>query len=401
MRLTTMKYDLGRPRACAELRRRRRLAASALAMAAALGGGLDAARAGPLDSRSAPTMCRVNNNGGVSSQGNRYDGFDVGIWQITVRPRSSSYPVPANKGFGQLLFSSTETQLPWLTGQAQGRAAPVYDCPSGGLEMFNGRGSPISGSDVYQTGVAGIGYRVYYYISSNESVSAPWYAANTFTSGALVFPFNGNSFGSNLRTRIDFVSTGDEVRPGTILSANVYGQSVLSVPYSGSMPMPLYRVSLLGNIVISVPTCSVSQASALNVNLPDINSATLAGSATGPEETRIVPVTCASSSQSPPTLKITSNNRLGSSPNLLANALTGANAAQGVGVQLQTIVPATGTRRDPGFGTVHTDLGQALGSLPASSWQYQFSMRYARTGAVNEIRAGALQTGATLTFAYN
>ncbi|MNU06387.1 hypothetical protein D3C72_2515630 [compost metagenome] len=50
---------------------------------------------------------------------------------------------------------------------------------------------------------------------------------------------------------------------------------------------------------------------------------------------------------------------------------------------------------------MHTDLGQALGSLPASSWQYQFSMRYARTGAVNEIRAGALQTGATLTFAYN
>ncbi len=158
--------------------------------------------------------------------------------------------------------------------------AALSSCPSGAIETFLGNGKRIT-DDIYETSVRGIGYRVYYYISDQSQQTAPITYQNPYPSGVLVYPMNTDSHpqGTNVRTRIELVATGEPIASGTIDASQVFGAG-----WSSSAPSPspnYYRVQMVGTVTVAHPTCSIMNPAALNVMLPEVSASHLAASGMG------------------------------------------------------------------------------------------------------------------------
>lgn len=373
-----------------------RLIGLTLALAACACGTGKTVYAGPLDTRA--VSCTVN-GGGTTNKGNRYSAYVAGNNNYTVPPMRASQPMPSPASVGTVLFSTNEITLRTFEGESQGTVAPLYNCPSGTMEYFRGVGTYDSASRSYSTGLQGIGYRVYYYMGNGEELAAPQQFPNTFATGALVFPFSSSERGV-YRTRIDFVATGAQIKPGVISAGNVYGYS--SVDANVNVPS-LYRVALGGNITVTAPTCEVKNPANLTVKL---NDATLTSMNSGAAENAIygteLQVGCGMSSQTAPTIKLTGNNPASGYPGTLLNQVSSAaGGATGVGVRLWLWNPNSGggAYELPTFNSTYTNRGTLLSSSPTSLWSYRVGASYLRTGGT--VSAGAITSTATVTFTYS
>lgn len=356
---------------------------------------MNEAYAGPLDART--VSCRLN-QGGTTNKGNRYMAYRSSGYVVALPAGMTSRPLPSAAQRGQVLFSTSAVALPSLYGEGQGQAAPLYYCPPGTLERFDGNGSYVDSSyKLYATGVPGIGYRVYYYINGGEEIAAPVTFSNNYQTGALVFPMNGSGQSGYLTTRIDFVATGQTIQPGTIRASQIFGQ--VTVPNSGlSIPWQLYKVYLNQDITITVPTCNVTNTAALNMTLPDVSATQLVGGKGGSITETNLQVSCSTSSRAAPSLKITANSLVSGQVATLRNQDTGTTGAKGVGVQLSLWDPAIGSFRAPAIGSEEKNAGTAIGALPTNLWSYRLGANYKQVEST--VQAGAVKASATLTFTY-
>ncbi|MCD0502869.1 fimbrial protein [Bordetella petrii] len=372
-------------------------AVSCLALAAAgVLGSMDAPLAAMVGPRSGSCY---RNTGGHAPSGTYYEAYSSGSFQIAVSAFANEYAVPADPSPGQVLFSTTETYLPALSGPQEGRAAPVYDCPAGTIEHFNGNGPLVDAiNKVYATSVPGIGYRVYYYVDDETEVAAPVSYVNDYLRGVLVFPFNGSYGGSSVRTRIDFVATSTTVSPGTILAATTYGESSISGASVPSGLGGLYKVRLAHDINIKAATCAISNPAALNVTLPRV-PAYLVGEHenTGVFMTNIT-VTCSNPSVLSPTVRVTAASTVSGYAATLANQETGPTAARGVGIKMWLHDAAQGEVRPVSFGETENGLGSPQESLPARVWSFRFGGSYMQVGPT--VTGGRVKATATITFTY-
>ncbi|MDM9560289.1 fimbrial protein [Bordetella petrii] len=348
---------------------------------------------------SSPSLAACKENpGGTAPSGQPYDRYNSTLFQVAVRPQQTTIALPPSVTAGELLFSTQETPLPSLSGSSQGQAVPVYDCPAGTIERFEGNHALI-GTSLYATGVPGIGYRVYYYISDTESRPAPVEYANPYRAGAMVFPFNGaHQLGTNLRTRIDFIATGDPIVPGIISAGFISGRASLAGGGAISTP-PLYRVFLAESIRITPPTCSVSNTAALTVQLPGLPVHMLQRGEGAGITTANLELACSSPSDVSPSIKITPTNPVAGYPATLGNQETGSEGARGVGIQVWLADPVTSQYRHARFGEVENGMGASLEGLPSSRWLFRVGASYLQVEPT--VTAGKVRAGAVLTFTYN
>lgn len=373
--------------------RSRKLAGICLALLGAAA-GVQEVSAGPLDARA--TRCSVNTSGGPGPSGVNYEPFSY--YQFSLPSGRSSFAAPAQATQGQVLFA-VERYLPAYSGGAQGRVAPLYNCPPGAMEYFNGNGALVPGTtDIFRTNIAGIGYRVFYYLNSQSSVTAPVYYVNGYANGVLAFPFDNPSFGANTRTRIEVVATGEPIGTGTLISALIFGQTSVSGTGGTVAPGGMYRVGLAGDVQITRPTCNVSNPTALNLTLPDATlSALKSGSAADVTATNLL-VTCAATSTAAPSVSI-SGTTVSGFPATLANQDTTTAGAKGVGVKLWIYDPQAGDFVEPTMGLAQKSLGAAVGALPTTTWAYRVGASYLQVAPTPT--AGAVRATATLTFSYS
>lgn len=351
--------------------------------------------AGPLDARMG--AC-VLNQGGATNNGNTYMAYRASGYIVRVSANTTSRPLPFSAQRGDILFSTPAVGLPSLSGSARGQAAPLYLCPPGTTEKFDGNGPLIDSTyNLYATGVPGIGYRVFYYIEDGKEIAAPYVANNPYKTGALVFPLNGSGYSGYLTTRIDFVATGEPIQPGTIQASRIFGQ--VTVPNAGtSIPWQLYKVFLNQDIIITVPTCNVINTAALNMTLPDVSASQLVVGKGGDVIETNLQVNCSTASMAAPSLKITANNLVSGQTATLRNQDTGTTGAKGVGVQLSVWDPASGSFRAPAIGSEEKNVGTAIGGLPTKQWSYRLGANYKQVDPT--VRAGDVRASATLTFTY-
>ncbi|MCS3509261.1 fimbrial protein [Achromobacter sp. JUb104] len=351
------------------------------------------ASAGPLDTRA--VACTVN-SGGTTSKGNKYLAYLSVSNNYMLSPIRTEQPLPTSAIRGDVLFSTSERTYQTLEGESQGLAAPLYNCPPGTMESFTGSGAYDSASRSYATGLQGIGYRVYYYIGGGEELAAPQQFSNPYALGALVFPFSSSARG-NYRTRIDFVATGEVIKPGTIYANRVYGAASVSAAISG-MPS-LFRVGLERNIHVSTPTCTVKNPGNLVLSLGDVSVVDLNA---GLGEKKIfeteLQVACSAASQVSPTVRLSSGYMAGATyPGALLNQEP--NGAKGVGIRLWLYDPAIGQHRAATFNNTDANRGTAIGAKPTSTWSFKFGASYLRVGGM--VNAGTFKSTATVTFTYS
>ncbi|MNX26555.1 hypothetical protein D3C86_566240 [compost metagenome] len=373
--------------------RRQALAGICLALLGSVAAVSDAS-AGPLDARA--SRCSVNTSGGRGPSGVIYDPFSY--YQFSLPSGRSSFAAPAQATQGQVLFA-VERYLPAYAAGAQGRVAPLYNCPPGAMEYFNGNGTLVPGtSDIFRTNIAGIGYRVFYYLNNQSGATAPVYYINNYANGVLVFPFDSPNFGANTRTRIEVVATGEPIGTGTLNSSLIFAQTSVSGTGGTVPPAGLYRVGLVGDVQITRPTCNVSNPSALNLTLPDATLSALKSGSAGEVTATNLLVTCAATSTAAPSVSI-SGTTVSGYPATLANQDTTAAGAKGVGVRLWIHDPQTGDFRQPTMGLAEKSLGSAVGAVPTTTWSYRVGASYLQVAPTPT--AGAVRATATLTFTYS
>lgn len=355
-------------------------------------------QAGPLDTRA--TTCQVNPGGNGPTTGTSYSRYDPSKYQIKI-PINSAFIIPSQPAAGEILLSG-EVSLPTLEGGQVGAGAPLIACPSGVIELFRGNGNTVQGmNDVYPTQVSGIGYRVFYYISSDGQVTAPAQFTNTYSSGVMSYPMNNSSnpYGSNMRTRIELVATGETIQPGTISAGQVFGQSAVVGGGSGANTT-YYRVSLRNDITVSQPTCGITNPNALTVTLPDVSTRQLAATNVGRMISTTLLVGCNAVRNEAPSITLTTTNLATQTPGTLNNQITDNTAAKGVGVQVLYEMPS-GETVPFEHAVATSDVGIPMGALPTDQWSFRLGAQFIRLGAPSELKAGKVRATATVTFTYH
>jgi type 1 fimbria pilin len=343
--------------------------------------------------------CDYNGGGNYGPATNMlYDAYAPAASQYGLTPISVVIPVPLNPTANQVLMTMTRP-LASLSGAAQGQATPYGRCNNSRVEKFDGFGAP--NGNVYPTSVAGIGYRVTYYMQSGDAgsaVYAPWSQQNPYASGVMFYPFSGSSAGSSVETMIELVATGDPIIPGTITSANVYGQTTLA----GFTSALLYRVYMTQDVVVANPTCTTDLPT-LVLNLPDVSTTTLLRDGEGPKKDLTFGVTCNVPNTISPVITVTSSNLVAGTQNTLANVSTATNKAEGVGVELWLGSPTPGgAYTAPTLGIAAPNFGTPTSALPSATWDFTVAANLKMTATTaSDVRAGPVQSTATLTFTYN
>lgn len=358
----------------------------------------DMAWAGPLDSRAAGKACK-RNPGGKGPSGTRYDAYSPADYNILIAT-NSTFIIPVQPIAGTVLLSG-EHRFPFYMDSARGRAAALYDCPYGTAELFMGNGNLVPGMpDVYQTSIRGIGYRVYYYLSDSDQATAPAVFSNPYQNGVMIFPLNGPEgeeiLGPNIRTRIELIATGEEIAPGTITAGSVFAQVTSTNGNIGG----LYRVGLRNNIVVSQPTCVVSNTAALTVTLPDLPVTQLMETGVGPQTDFSLQVSCNAARNDAPAITLTTNAAVPSMSGTLANQLSGGSAAVGIGAQLLLGTPSQ-DYSPMEFGVANKGTGTAIGALPSTNWRFDLGARFVMVGNASAVKAGDFRGTGTVTFTYN
>lgn len=356
---------------------------------------MNPASAGPLDSRVA--QCVLNKGEYSRKTRTDYLGYYPVAYQIRLA-FSPDFIVPSHPVRGQIL-SFRDAPMPYLEGGTTGEGVPLLRCPKGTIETFHGNGTLVPGMrDVYKTDVPGIGYRVYYYISDQGHAAAPASFSNEFNLGVLIYPMNTSrdNNNTNVRTRIEFVATGDPIQPGTIYKSQVYGEG--NRPEGvGFLP---YSVRMLNDITVAQPTCSIRNQAALDVKLPTISTQLLKASGAGDPVPVSLQVNCTMASYEAPTISMTTSHLALEVPGTLANQDTSATGAQGVGVQVQYEMPSgTLVPFQPGVAT--RNVGVPAGSPPTQDWLFRLVARFVQLGSASDVKPGHVHATGTLTFTYS
>ncbi|OZI77305.1 fimbrial protein [Bordetella genomosp. 12] len=360
-----------------------------------------AAAASLVSMHDARAACAVNPGGTGPATGTTYERYDPNSARYPLSPPQTIIAAPSNPTPGQILMRMTKP-LPTYSGGQQGRGTAYYGCTQGTVENFAGAGALVAGfSDVYSTGLQGIGYRVAYYMQSgdpNSAVFAPQSYANPYANGVLYYPFGGGEAGPSLETMIELVATGGPVGLGTISASQVYGQSTVA----GAPATQLYKVYLASSITVANPTCDTTSA-ALTLTLPDVSTTTLLRDGEGPKTDLTFSVACNVPSTISPSITIASSHLVAGTQNTLANMSSAANKAEGVGIDVWLGSPTPGGGYTaPTFGLAHPDYGvSADGASPTSLWSFRIAANLKQIGANNTVRAGPVTSTATLTFTYN
>ncbi len=248
-------------------------------------------------------------------------------------------------------------------------------------------------SDVYQTGIAGLGVR--YTLNSSECNASNVVLSNG--SIRLNCPFAGNVDGpympANLTVTASLIMTS-AIAPGASSLTSVpavtigFGTSDQGGYWSQN---PLYTGSATGVLVHS--TCSVN-SSAVAVNLPQVNTGAFSsgvGAVAGAQAFSLS-LTCSSGA----TVLITLTDAANSANRSTTLQLASGSSAQGVGVQL---LNSGGT--PAAYGADSATPGNTnqwtVGASPNGSLQIPMTARYVRTGAVS---AGSVKALATFTMSY-
>jgi len=358
---------------------------------------MNTASGGPLDTRA--SACTLQLGGTGPRTGIKYSEYWPMLYNnVLVSFGNATISIPSRPSLGELLLAR-EVPLPTLYGGAAGQGAALRSCPSGTVETFLGNGKRVT-DDIYETSVRGIGYRVYYYISDQSQQTAPVMYMNPYPSGVLVYPMNTDNHpqGTNVRTRIELVATGEPIASGTINSSQVF-----AVGWSSSAPSPApnyYRVQMAGTVTVAHPTCSITNPAALNVTLPEVSTALLSASGTGGTTTTTLGVSCSANRDDAPLITLRANSLASQVPGTLNNELTDSTAAKGVGVQVQYEMPS-GNSVPFQQGVATAGAGHPAGGLPTNQWQFRLGARFARLGSAAELRPGKVRATATVTFTYN
>jgi type 1 fimbria pilin len=248
-------------------------------------------------------------------------------------------------------------------------------------------------SDVYQTGIAGLGVR--YTLNSSECNASNVVLSNG--SIRLNCPFAGNVDGpympANLTVTASLIMTS-AIAPGASSLTSVpavtigFGTSDQGGYWSQN---PLYTGSATGVLVHS--TCSVN-SSAVDVNLPQVNTGAFSsgvGAVAGAQAFSLS-LTCSSGA----TVLITLTDAANPANRSTTLQLASGSSAQGVGVQL---LNSGGT--PAAYGADSATPGNTnqwtVGASPNGSLQIPMTARYVRTGAVS---AGSVKALATFTMSY-
>lgn len=362
-----------------------------LVLLGSLGFAQDAS-AGPLDARA--VNCWVN-RGGMAPSGTVYDGYSGS--QYLLFPSKTNIPVPSQPTRGDLLFAMDYT-LPALSGGAQGQKAPLYNCPPGVIETFASTQPRITGTDIYKTNFAGVGFRIFYYVLDDGNYqTAPAQFINPYESGVLLFPFSSPDY-PGAKARIEVVATGEPISAGTLNTNDISAVTTITGPIYGALPTGLYSLSMTGMVRFTMPTCNVTNSSALNLALPDATLSALKSGTAGDVTSTTLQVVCTGGSSLAPAMSITGTT-VAEYAATLSNQDTSVAGAKGVGLKLWVRDITTGEFRQPTMGVAERNLGSPVGALPTDTWSYQVGASYQQVTAAPT--AGAVRANATLTFTYS
>jgi len=227
---------------------------------------------------------------------------------------------------------------------------------------------PSSGSVIFPTGVAGIGYRVTHPDTSNYLVAYP---GDSIASG---------SYQMSVTSGLEFVKTGTIANGATVNSGTMgYWR------YDSQTNTRMENFNLSTTLTFVYPSCSVN-TSTINVVLPTVSNTAFNGVGTVAGAT-VVPISlqCASGSQL--YIEFDTANPVSGATGVIAPA-TGTGRAKNVGVQLinQAFTPVT-------FGTP-----ALVGATPNGPLNLTYYARYYQTAT--PVAAGTVSATATFTLSY-
>jgi len=259
-----------------------------------------------------------------------------------------------------------------LATSAQFSPSPVSQISCTGttaIGVQNVAGSqPSSGSIIFPTGVAGIGYRVTHPDTSNYLAAYP---GDSIASG---------SYQMSVTSGLEFVKTGPIANGATVSSGTMgYWR------YDSNSNSRIENFNLSTTLTFMFPSCSVN-TSTINVTLPTVSNTAFNGVGTVAGAT-VVPISlqCASGSQL--YIQFDTANPVGGATGVIAPA-TGTGRAKNIGVQLinQSFTPVT-------FGTP-----ALVGATPDGPLNLTYYARYYQTAT--PVAAGTVSATATFTLTY-
>ncbi|WNL48319.1 fimbrial protein [Dyella sp. BiH032] len=259
-----------------------------------------------------------------------------------------------------------------LATSAQFSPSPVSQISCTGttaIGVQNVAGSqPSSGSIIFPTGVAGIGYRVTHPDTSNYLAAYP---GDSIASG---------SYQMSVTSGLEFVKTGPIANGATVSSGTMgYWR------YDSNSNSRIENFNLGTTLTFMFPSCSVN-TSTINVTLPTVSNTAFNGVGTVAGAT-VVPISlqCASGSQL--YIQFDTANPVGGATGVIAPA-TGTGRAKNIGVQLinQSFTPVT-------FGTP-----ALVGATPDGPLNLTYYARYYQTAT--PVAAGTVSATATFTLTY-
>lgn len=249
-------------------------------------------------------------------------------------------------------------------------------------------------SDVYQTGIAGLGVR--YTLNSpggqcnivNQTLQQGTFSFNCTFSG----PVGGPYVPYSVFITASLIVTGP-IAPGatTLTSAPVIGFSLSTNETTGPWPQrPAYDGSASG--VLTHATCSVSQTS-VSVDLPTADSHNLGsiGATTAPKAFAL-----SFSCQTGSTVLITLTDSVNPANRGTALQLAPGSTAAGVGIQILNSA-GTPVSFGPDSATPGNTNQWSIGTSPNGTLQVPLTARYVRTG---DVSAGSVKALATFTMSY-
>lgn len=225
---------------------------------------------------------------------------------------------------------------------------------------------PSSTSNIFPTGVAGIGYRVTHPDTANY---LPAYPGGSIASG---------NYQMSVTSGLEFVKTGT-IAHGSTVNAGTLGYW----KYDNNQRIENFNLSTALTFVL--PSCSVN-TSTINVVLPTVSNTAFNGVGTV-AGTTVVPIalTCAPGSQM--SIQFDTANPVSGATGVIAPT-TGAGRAQNIGVQLinRNFTPVA-------FGTP-----ALVGTTPNGPLNLTYYARYYQTAT--PVTAGTVSATATFTLSY-
>ncbi|MDG6095275.1 type 1 fimbrial protein [Acetobacter sp. AN02] len=317
----------------------------------------------------------------------------IALMAASVRPAFADYCSATDWPVSTATFSGTEITIPLGTQNGQkfwtsdtiypvqgaeeefaygDTTAHLYCVGSGvstGLQNMSGGSQPTSADAIFPTSVQGIGYRIYnvkksMYEPPDGLATQPIAGANTMD--LRNWPFY-----------IELYKTGD-IAAQSVLSGNIAALNFDSQP-------DVY-FSITQAVITAVQACSVS-TSDISVELPPMASDRFrsVGSTAGLQGFSIG-LNCAEAVS--PAVTFDSTMKDQSATGVILSTLSGAQAAQGIGIQIL----------DSGQSPVILGEAVSAGAVPSGMSQISYYARYYQTAS--SVSGGKISAIASFTISY-